>query len=182
MAAEPIAKNRQDLERKLTEIRVNNDLNEGAKRRMIQEAYEGSMARHRELAAGEQHKTEQRITELERSVFAVSYPADATKGVDKERIRQSYRDAAFRVSGMEGEELERVLERAERTGDGQLARAVYHEATEKGIRNVADSYLENRPEDRKRWEDYTAARLESESVHNRMVSDVPPPEPVELAG
>ena len=66
------------------------------------------------------------------SVFAISYPFEASTWRDKEMVRQSYRDAAFRVFGMDAHDLERMLDRTERTGDTQLACAVYHEALERG--------------------------------------------------
>jgi hypothetical protein len=62
------------------------------------------------------------------------------------------------------EELERLLERAERTGDPELAAAVYHVATELGERSVADSYLEKRPKERQRWEEYVEAMRETQSL------------------
>jgi hypothetical protein len=38
---------------------------------------------------------------------------------------------------------------------------VYHVATEKGIRSVADSYLEGRPQAKRRWEEFVAANQEA---------------------
>ena len=72
------------------------------------------------------------------------------------------------------EELERLLERAERTGDPELAAAVYHVATERGERSVADSYLERRPNEKRRWEEYVEAMRESQSLDRllgRMVTE-----------
>ncbi len=62
------------------------------------------------------------------------------------------------------EELERLLERAERTGDPELAAAIYHVATERGERGVADSYLETRPKEKRRWAEYVEAMTESQSL------------------
>ncbi len=59
---------------------------------------------------------------------------------------------------------EAFLERAERTGDPELAAAVYHVATERGERSVADAYLETRPKERQRWEEYVEAHTESQSL------------------
>ena len=50
--------------------------------------------------------------------------------------------------------------RAERTGDPELADAVYHVATERGERSVADAYLEKRPKAKRRWEEFVAASQE----------------------
>jgi hypothetical protein len=66
------------------------------------------------------------------------------------------------------EELGRLLERAERTQDPELADAVYHVATEKGVRGVADAYPDARPKERKRWEKYVDARQEAESLDRKL--------------
>ncbi len=183
----PTMKNKQDFDRKLAQIRSNTDLNDQAKHRMLQEAYDEAARKHQELIAKEEGGTAEKLARLEKSVFGLSYPVDVVSGLDKERIRQSYRDASFRISGTKPEELERVLERAERTGDKQLAKAVYHEATERGIRHVADSYLKDRTEERKQWEEYTAARREAESVEKllfgaRAYGPTKPPELDGMAG
>ncbi len=183
----PTIKNKQDFDRKLARIRSNPDLNDQAKRRMLQEAYDEAARKHRELIEKEEGGTSEKLARLEKSVFGISYPVGVVTGVDKERIRQSYRDASFRISGMKPEELERILERAERTGDRQLAKAAYHEATERGIRHVADSYLKDRTEERKQWEEYTAARVEAESVEKllfgaRAYGPTKPPELDGMAG
>jgi len=44
--------------------------------------------------------------------------------------------------------------RAERTRDPELADAFYHVATERGIRKVAEAYLEKRPQAKGRWEEF----------------------------
>jgi len=180
----PTMKNKQDFDRKLAEIRSNTDLTDDAKRRMIQVAYDEATRKDQELIAKEEGGTAEKLARLEKSVFGLSYPTDAISGVDKERIRQSYRDASFRISGMKPEELERILERAERAGDWQLAKAVYHEATERGVRHVADSYLATHSSERKQWEEYTAARLEAESVEKLLFGAraYGPTKPPELDG
>lgn len=180
----PTIKNRQDFDRKLAQIRSNPDLNDQAKRRMLQEAYDEAARKHRELIEKDQSGTSEKLARLEKGVFGMSYPVDVVTGVDKERIRQSYRDASFRVSGMKPEELERILERAERTGDKQLSRAVYHVATERGVRGVADAYLKDRTQERSRWEEYTAARVEAESVEGLLfgANAYHPDRPPELDG
>ncbi len=182
--ATPTIKNKQDFDRKLEGIRASADLNDQAKRRMIQEAYDEADRKHRELIEKDQSGTAEKLARLEKGVFGVSYPTDVVRGVDKEMIRQSYRDASFRISGMKPEELESILERAERTGDRQLAKAVYHEATERGVRHVADSYLKDRTEERGRWEEYTAARNEAESVEKLLfgANAYGPTKPPELDG
>jgi hypothetical protein len=171
--ATPTIQNTRDFNRKLEQIRSNPDLNDEAKRRMISEVYEEAARRHQELVAEQERATAEKIARLEGGVMGISYPYSASDA-DKELIRMSYRDAYDRAERIAGEalesntydNLEALLERAERSGDSRLAEAVYHVATEKGIRSVADSYLSSRPTERKRWEEYTSARLEAESVEN----------------
>ncbi len=91
---------------------------------------------------------------LRRSAYDAVY--DRTAPVFESGDPESLRNAR--------EELERLLERAERTQDPELAAAVYHVATERGERSVADAYLETRPKERQRWEEYVAAQTEAQSL------------------
>ena len=188
-----IEKNRRDFDRRLAQIRSNPDLNDEARRRMIKEAYEEADARHQGLAAEERRKENERILRLERGVMGIRYPMHATDG-DMELARMSYRDAYDRagrtaseaISERDPEKLEALLGRAERSGDPHLADAVYHVATEQGLRSVADSYLAKRPAERKRWEDYAQARQEAESANSLgrflVGGDHGPMRPAELGG
>jgi hypothetical protein len=171
MTETPTIQNRKAFERKLEQIRSNPDLNDDAKRRMIAEAYAEARDRHREHVAEHERQTAEKLGRLERGVMGISYPYGASDA-DQELVRMSYRDAydrAERVASLEEGEYDKLsalLERAERSGDARLAEAVYHVATEKGIRGVADTYLASRPNAKKRWESYVAARQEAESVDN----------------
>jgi len=179
MNDDKIERNRQDMQRKVDQIRTETpDLNHEARRRMIQEAYDAAMESHWGLVREKEAATQKQILDLEGEIFGIHFPHDARTGVEKESIRLSYRDASFHVSGMEAEDLERVLARAEKTGDKQLARAAYHEATERGVSRVADAYLRERPEEGRRWERYAEARTKAELP--AALSAFPPPKPAEL--
>jgi hypothetical protein len=168
MTENAIAENKRHLGRRVEEIRSNRDLNEAAKQRMISEAHDEAARRHGELVSEREEAAERERLELERSVFKLSYPKSAATERDREVYRQGYRDAAFRGWNMGASDLERVLSWAERVGDSQLAQAVYHEAVERGIDSVADSYRAVRPDAKKRWERYVAARRASESVEGML--------------
>ncbi len=165
-----IEANRQDFERKVARIRGHADLTEGAKRRMLSEAYEEAAERHRGLVEEGEREVAERLGSLERGVMGIRYPMHASAG-DKELARMSYRDAYDRADRLaskalrenDPDKLSALLERAERSGDSRLAEAVYHVATERGLRGVADSYLEGRPAERGRWEKYVEARREAEA-------------------
>jgi hypothetical protein len=183
-----IEKNRQDFDRRLAQIRSNPDLNDEARRRMIKETYEEADARHQELAAEERRKENERILRLERGVMGIRYPYGLSEA-EEELVRMSYRDAYDRAERAvsdtaDNEALSTLLERAERRGDPRLAEAVYHVATERGLRGVADTYLEGRPAEKKKWEEYVAARQEAESAERILfgAGDHGPMQPAELDG
>jgi hypothetical protein len=163
-----IAENKQQLNERVEEIRANRDLNSAAKERMMQEAFGEAQKRHGELLREREEAYAREIAQLERDVFALSYPKDVVTNRDREVFRQSYRDAAFRVFSMERDSLERILDRADRIGDAQLAQAVYHEALERGMISLADRYREGRPDAKRRWDEYVSARQGGESVEGML--------------
>jgi len=103
-------------------------------------------------------------------------------------IELSYRDARDRAERAAADRdspdaLEDLLDRAEKTGDAQLAEAAYHVATLRGTRHVANAYLAERPTARNRWEDYVEARQEADPLNmNVLASVVGPQRPPELGG
>jgi hypothetical protein len=188
-----IEQNRQGFDRKVAQIRGYADLTDEAKRRMLLEAYEEAAGRHREIVEERERKAAERLVRLERGVMGIRYPLHASDG-DRGLARMSYRDAYDRaeraafeaISERDPEKLEALLGRAERSGDLHLADAVYHVFTERGLRGVADSYLEKRPAERGRWEEYAEARREAESANplDRFLAggDHGPMRPAELGG
>jgi hypothetical protein len=168
----PTIKIKQDLDRQVEQIRSNRDLSPEARQRYIAEAYEKAQAEYREAIETQEREIRERVSKTEREVFHAPYPftaSDTEKAQLRALRRKAYDDVYYSVTFSESpqetvEELERLLQRAERTGDPELATAVYHVATERGSRKVADAYLESRPKERERWESYVEARTEAESV------------------
>ena len=77
------------------------------------------------------------------------------------------------------------MERAETSGDAQLAEAAYHVATLRGARAIADAYLADRPAARRRWEAYVEARQEDDPLRvnalaGALAGGVGPQRPSEL--
>lgn len=73
------------------------------------------------------------------------------------------------------------MERAESSGDAQLAEAAYHVATLRGARAIADAYLADRPAARRRWETYILARQEVDPLTvDALASVAGPQRPSEL--
>ena len=173
----PTLEIKRDFDRKLQQIRNHPDYSADAKRRYIAEAYEKAQAEYREVIETGEQEIQERVENAEKAVFEAPYPRSATEE-EKVTIRAARRAAyeGARSSALAPSEdpqhstkqLERLLERAERTQDPELADAVYHVATEQGIRGVADAYLGRRPKAKRRWEEYVAARTEAESLERQL--------------
>jgi hypothetical protein len=172
---------------KIERIRSNRDLSAQAKQRMIREVHEEAAREHSRLVAEASEAREEAVRSAERKVFAISYPERASVS-EKALIALSYRDARDRaeraaVDSENPDALEDLLDRAEKTGDPQLAEAAYHVATLRGARRVADTYLAERPTARRRWESYVEARREADPRNvGVLASVVGPRRPAELGG
>jgi hypothetical protein len=167
MATDPVEiLNQRNAE--VAKIRGFADLTEEAKERRIAEVNERAQAQYAEAREADERERDERVEKAEKALFETPYPY-AASDVEQAQIR------ALRRSAYEGvynsialvpdpeyvnEELDRLLTRAERTGDPELADAVYQVATEKGVREVADAYLEKRPQAKRRWEEFVAASQE----------------------
>jgi len=181
------ATNVREHEEQIARIRRNPDLNEGAKRRMIREIHEEASREHNRLVRAAREAREQAVRDTERKVFAISYPERASAS-EKAIIALSYRDARDRAERAASDKdnpdaLANLLDRAEATGDTQLAEATYHVATLRGARNVANACLSSRPTALRRWEAYVEARQEVDPRNlNVLASVVGPQRPPELGG
>jgi len=171
----PTLQIKQELDRKLEAIRSNGDLSEDAKRRYIAQAWERAQADYRESMETEERRIQERKDKAEKALFEIPYPyaADEREKAQIRAVRRSAYDSVYNslyfLDPEEArEELERLLTRAERTQDPELADAVYHVATERGERTVADAYLEKRPKAQKRWEEFVAASQEANSVDRKL--------------
>jgi hypothetical protein len=181
------ATNRQQYQEKIGRIRRNPDLNQDAKRRMIREIHEEAAKEHNRRVTEAWEAREEAVRSAERKVFAISYPERATAS-EKAMIALSYRDARDRAEHAAADRenqdaLEDLLDRAQKSGDTQLAEATYHVATLRGARRVADAYLAERSTARRRWEVYVEARQEADPRNlGVLASVVGPQRPPELGG
>lgn len=172
----PTMEIKQGLDPKLEQNRNHPDYSQDAKRRFIGEAYEKAQAEYREVIETQEREIQERVGKAERAVFEHRYPygiSDAEKAQLRAARRGAHDSVYGSVSSVQGpgraqEELTRLLDRAERSGDPELADAVYHVATERGERTVAGSYLQTRPGERKRWEGCVAARKEADSLERKL--------------
>jgi len=158
--------NRRNAE--VAKIRGYADLTEEAKERRIAEVNERAKAEYAEACEAAEREIRERREKAEKALFETHYPY-AASDVEQAQIRALRRSAydsvynsLFLLKPEEAcEELDRLLARAERMQDPELADAVYHVATERGERSVADAYLEKRPPQKRRWEEYVAASQEA---------------------
>ena len=152
----------------VAKIRGYADLTEEAKNRRIAEVNERAQAAYAEARETNERERAERLERSKKGVFRVPIPATATDA-EAAQIHASYR-AAFNdvyssTASAESpvraqEELERLLQQAERTGDNLLARAAYHRAIDLGVQSVVNSYLATRPQEDRAWEAYTTASQE----------------------
>ncbi len=162
-----ITENRTRHAQELERIRSDKDLSDEAKRRKMAAVTEAAQEEHSQLVEEEREGMAQAIAQAERKVLGISYPERASAH-ERAIIAMSYRDARDRAERAAGdrentEALSELLERAETSGDEQLAEAVFHVATVRGDRRVADTYLEGRPVMQGRWERYVQLRREADS-------------------
>jgi hypothetical protein len=175
MATDPVEiLNRRNAE--VAQIRGYADLTEEAKERRIAEVSERARAEYAEAREAEEREIRERAQKAEKALFETPYPY-AASDVEQAQIRALRRGAYESVYSSiafvpdpehVNEELDRLLTRAERTQDPELADAVYHVATERGVRAVADAYLERRPQAKRRWEEFVAASQEVSQSRDAM--------------
>lgn len=168
MTTEPTEILRQ-RDAEVAKIRGFADLTEEAKSRRIAEVNERARAEYAETREAAEQERAERLERSEKAVFRVPVSATATDA-EAAQIHAAYRAAyndvyystsLFADSPREArEELERLLQQAERTGDQLLARAAYHRSIDLGVQEVVDAYLSTRPQDNRAWETYTTAHLE----------------------
>src|SRR5215218_439380 len=147
----------------VAKIRGFADLTEEAKERRIAEVNERAQAEYAEAREAEERERAQRLERTKQAVFRVPIPYGTTDA-EEAQIRASYRSAyndvyyatiPYEDPAQGAQELERLLELAERTGDKLLARAAYHRGIDMGAQKVVDTYLAARPNENKAWEAYT---------------------------
>ncbi len=180
---EKLRKNRENLQRKLAQIRADEDLTREAKARRIRPLYEEAKREERRLRQERRDGLTERTRAAERKAFA----PPALQGADPALVQMSYRAALDSVEGItDVAELARKLERATITGDRALARAVAWRANDYGADQVVRTYLDTDEAARRAWTEWADAHTELEQAQQLGVSfssGVPPiEEPDELRG
>lgn len=136
----------------------------------LQQVWKGATAAHAELMQVYDARLEERSNEAERGLFSV-IPSR------QDSVRQAYNDLydrttpGFASGDLEGieharEEMERMWERAIRTGDRALETAIGQLAIERGDVKLRDAYLGRSKEKAGAWERYVAVRRQLEHFRN----------------
>ncbi len=180
---EKLRKNRENLQRKLEEIRQDADLTREAKARRLEPAYREAKREEARLRQERRDGLAQRTRAAERKAFA----PPALSGSDPALVQMNFRSALDSVEGItDPGVLARKLERANMTGDRTLARAVAWRANDYGADGVVRAYLDTDAEARKDWTEWADAHAEQEQAQRMgasFASGVPPiEEPDELRG
>ncbi len=146
MPTDPVQILRQ-RDAEVAQIRGYADLTEEAKNRRIAEVNERAQAEYAEARETAERERAERLERSKKAVFRVPVPATATDA-EAAQIHASYRGAFNDVysstasaesPGQAQEELSRLLEQADRSGDKLLASAVYHRGIVLGLLEVVDS-------------------------------------------
>jgi hypothetical protein len=147
------------LDLRAEEVRQDRRLTKAEGRKQITALWNRVSEGHASLLKTHEAILEDRAAEQERAVFYVS-------GTQQDSVRSAYNDLYDRT-GSSGdadsriharEELERLWERAVRTGDKALMTAVGHLATERGMEPLRDAWLATSQERTEAWGRFTSAR------------------------
>ncbi len=178
-----LRQNRENLQRKLEEIRADADLTREAKARRMRPVYEEAKSLERRLRQEKRDGLTQRTRAAERKAFA----PPALSGSDPALVQMNYRSALLAVADVSDPgKLSALLEMAHDTGDRTLARAAAYRAN--GLQNdgLVRRYLDADEEARKDWTEWADAHAEMEraqTMGSSFASGVPPiEEPDELRG
>ncbi len=139
---ESAVKLRASVEARIRQTRSDPDLSDQKKASSIAAARETTNKQLADLH--DQHRAGRAATheKLRGRLFGIGHKATATEA-DRHAKIASYRDAQFRVQGLESkDEAQRLLERARFTGDALLMRAIASLAYERNWHDVLDFYAE----------------------------------------
>jgi hypothetical protein len=157
-----MAQLQQGLERRAELIRNDQTIDSTERRIQMQELWDKAVEARAQLTEIYERQLEEDSADIEKRVF-YTIPSE------RDSVRSAYNDVydrtalAYESGDADGisharEELERLYERAERTGDSALLKAVFHIATERGEHALRDRYLATHPEKHKAWTDYVSTR------------------------
>lgn len=156
--------NRKKYERAVEAVNSNGDWTEEAKRRMIDELYRAARGEHARLAQKVQADAWANVERARSEAFASPRVSNA----DPALAAMSYRQALAQVKEtIEPRVLEETLEQANLVGDEVLAKAVLVRSYQLEHEGLVGAYMKGRPEERKRYDKFTAAAEEYNDVEEK---------------
>jgi hypothetical protein len=162
----------RDRDNEIANIRAKVEWTEQAKNERIAAVHEWAQREYAEAREAERERIQDRLESTKRAVFYV--PGGHLSDGERAQVMLSFRAAwadvlsatqiEDRESGAKvGQTLSEILDEAERTGDSELARAVYHRSIDLGTQGIVDRYLSvpTRKAEREAWQRYTEAAAAS---------------------
>lgn len=143
---------------------------DAAKESRIAEIDAKAQAKYREASEAEKQRIEKAVVSARRAVYGVPIEGAISAG-EVAQVFQGFRSAWADVliqtpQPLEAkEELDEILDQAERTGDSQLARAAYHRGLDLNIQSIIDRYLDGKDKETKNLERYAKALQEADRIH-----------------
>ncbi len=138
---------RAEYYRQLENVRSDRELSAEGKKTRITAAWRKAASETKQLQQELRESRETRRRELQQRVFGPLYPRFANE-TERQMAQLNFRDALDRADRVTNDEqATRLLERAERSGDTALARAIAAVAAERGYATTLDTYLATRPDD-----------------------------------
>lgn len=136
----------QAYRQRLEEIRANPNLSDQGQAAEVTEVYEAHKRRMAEMRAEVAAELQSTRDRAQRRAFGPLVPSSASEA-DKATVMMAYRDALEKAETAESTETgRRMLDRAMRTGDAQLARAVATVSAERGWSAVLNAYVDAYPD------------------------------------
>jgi flagellar biosynthesis/type III secretory pathway protein FliH len=151
---------REEVEAHRESILSDPDLSEDAKARKTQELEETARERSREIREARRGEEKEELEDARKRAYGLSYPNQYVAETRKEEYRKEYRDAMFKVSGLEGERLERLYRSALNIGDSVLTQALYHEALNEGHMDLVSEHWNTHPEAKEDYRRYHTLKQE----------------------
>jgi hypothetical protein len=165
-----IAQVQTGLDHKVQEVRDDRRLTPEEQREKITDLWNRASEAYPEVLKNYERVLEEDVEKAEQSLFYI-LPSNRAS------VRAAYNDTydrtvrGFESGDMEGiqharEELERIWQRAVRTGDRELQHAVGQLAIERGIDKLRDAYLQSSEEKSKFWGRFVQARKKQEHFND----------------
>ncbi len=138
---------RAEYYRQVEAVRGDRDLSPEGKKTRITAAWRKAASEAKQLQQELRESRETRRQELQRRAFGPPYPRLASES-ERQLVQMNFRHALDRAEQVtNAEQATQLLERAARTGDGALAKAVAAVSAERNYASTLEAYLATRPED-----------------------------------